>query len=243
MPGCETRRIVTGAVIARGASTRREVVRRRTPERTSALTSSISRPSGVRMPAISRPVCGFDDIAHRVDRYERSDGEPGGERDQRSRQPALHAAIVAGELTDGCTGAHADAPLLDFAVGRDSSRLIAAVGRGANLRGRAHFQIDQNGRRHNRHNRATDSEADPLLVQIADHAARRVEAERAAARQHHGMNLFDRVDRIEEVQGVSLRADLTRGPAPKKHAEFRRVSSQVASRAASAWAAKAGHYR
>ena len=78
--------------------------------------------------------------------------------------------------------------------------MIAAIGRGPNLLACADLEIDQDGRGHDRHRGAPDLEPDPLLVQVAHDAARRIEAEGAAAGEHDGVNLLDCVDRIEQIR-------------------------------------------
>ena len=98
--------------------------------------------------------------------------------------------------------APAPAPTLPSATasaGRGRRGAIAAVGARPHLGLAAEAEVHEDRRRHDRHLRVGDLEADLALVEIAHHAAGGVEAEGAAARQHDRVDALDAVRRIEQL--------------------------------------------
>ena len=179
------------------------------PPRSSLRASANVLPSAVAHAGDDLPVAGIDDVAERVDGHERRDDEavrqrrapalpmppfmacaaPPPCRPWRRRRrrrclprPARSIAAVAAWYPQSAVGRMVPSP-----TGRSNSAAAGTIGTCA----------------------WPNCEADLLLLEIAHHAGRAVEAERAAARQH------DRVRDLHEVDRD--RADRFRGwPAPRR---------------------------
>ena len=76
----------------------------------------------------------------------------------------------------------------EIAIGRKPAPILVAAAQ----------QIEQHGRRHDRHPRGAHRKAAALLAQPRLHAGRGIEAEGRAARQHDGVDALDRPGRIEQ---------------------------------------------
>ena len=107
-------------------------------------------------------------------------------------------ALRTVQLAHRGAGAGADVAFLDWAGARGLAGLIARR-RVRPHRGVAHAQVEQDRRRHDGHMGHAHVETDLAFFQVAHHAAGRVQAERAAAGQHHGVHFLDHVGRIEQV--------------------------------------------
>ena len=112
--------------------------------------------------------------------------------DGRGTDAAFHGALHAKQF------AHAGAAACAHIALRRSLRAgVQASGvTGLRIRsnaGVAQGQIKQHGRRHDRHAGGAHVQTNALLVQPAHHAACRVQAPGAAARQKHGMHLVHSV--------------------------------------------------
>ena len=147
----------------------------------------------------------IDDVADRVDGDERGDGDAA-DLDRCRADAALHRPADAEQLADRGAGAGADVALGERIARRRFARGVAGGGIGADARV-ADPEIEQDRRRNDRHDERrrdaidgrADRRADAALVEPAHHAARRVEAEGAAAGEHDRVHLVDRVDRIEQL--------------------------------------------
>ena len=142
----------------------------------------------------------IDHVAERVDRRRaRRRRGRSGMPDRRAADAAFHRPFQAPALP---TVAPAPAPTLPSGTGRGARgrrRAIAAVGVGPD-RGVAYAQVEQDGRRHNRHARHAARRSPSVLLEPAHHAGRRVEAERAAAGEHDRVDAVDRVHGIQQVR-------------------------------------------
>ena len=152
---------------------------------------------------------GIDDVADGVDRDDGGDDEAVGPGDGKRADARLHRQAAsrrvagmlrnAAELSDSCARSCADVAFGDGA-GRGGHRsFVAAVGSRPDPRVAAEAKVKQDGARNNRHHALRGLVADVPLLEILDDALRRVEAEGAATRQHHGVDAFDEIGRIEEV--------------------------------------------
>ena len=170
---------------------------------------------------MTRPVDGIDHVSDRVDDDQRGDDQAVRRDDRRGTETAAHRARGASQLADRRAAARADVPLRRRPRRGGRRRPVAALGRRPDLRV-AHVQIEHHGRRDDWHLAELGLESDAALLEVAHHAARRVEAERAPARQHDGVDLLDRVDRVQQIGLASARrraphVDAANGAALGQH--------------------------
>ena len=162
-------------------------------------------PSAVRAPATTRPVRGSTTSPIALTATSAATVMPPTSIDAVPMPPFI-ARPMPNSLP---TEAPAPAPTLPSAsesLRRRFARGVAGGGIGADARV-ADPEIEQDRRRNDRHDERrrdaidgrADRRADAALVEPAHHAARRVEAEGAAAGQHDRVHLVDRVDRIEQL--------------------------------------------
>ena len=123
---------------------------------------------------------------------------PVGSSDRRAADAALHAASHAAGFAERRAGAGAHAAFRHRRIGGRPRRLIAAVGARTNAPV-ADRQVEDRRRRDDRHVCGSEREADPFLLEVPHDAGRRIEAERAAARQDDGVGDLDEVDGIEQI--------------------------------------------
>ena len=109
-------------------------------------------------------------------------------------------ADAAFEICGGSAKPGTGAAEREFGAGQ-FRRLVAelAVGRiAAPVFVAAVEQVEQNRARHDRHARLADLEAAALFAQVGLHAGGGVEPEGRTARQHNGIDAFDRLRRVEQ---------------------------------------------
>ncbi len=138
----------------------------------------------------------------------------------RGPESALHARARVGELADRGAGARPDGALLDDAVGRVLARGVSRVGGGPRA-GIARPEVEQHGPRDDRHAGEPRLEPDVVLLQPAQHAVRRRQAERAAAGQQERVRAGDQRPGLERVG-----AERARRPAADVGGGDRAVGAQ-----------------
>ena len=168
------------------------------PPRTSRRTSASECPSSPRTPATTCPVAGSITSPIRIDGGQRRDDQPVGHGDGGGADPRFHRVVGPARVADRGAGARADAAFLDRLRAGEAGGAIAAVGGRPDPR-IADAKVEQDRGRHDRHARDADVEADVVFLEPADDAGRGVEAEGAAAGQHDRVDLFDRVDRRQQI--------------------------------------------
>ena len=133
------------------------------------------------------------DAADRIDGGERADGVA----IRRFGRGGTDAAFV---IDRGGAGAGADAAQREFGCSRGGGGVaeIAIRRKPAPILVAAAQQIEQHGRRHDRHPRGAHRKAAALLAQPGLRARRGIEAEGRAAGQHDGVDALDRPCRIEQ---------------------------------------------
>ncbi len=161
--------------------------------------ASANVPSGLRTPATTLPVSGSMMSPTAFTATIAATTRPFGMVSAALPMPDFIALIGPPSLP---TVAPAPAPTLPSCTGsarRGGGGLVAAVGRRPDLRVVADRQVEEDRGRHDRHLRDADVVADVVLVEPADDAARRVEAERAPAGERDRVHLVDHVQRVEQV--------------------------------------------
>lgn len=137
------------------------------------------------------------DLAERVDDGERRDRTAARERPPGEAKPALRPGVRPEQLPDAAPGPRSDAAALDVPYG--------GAGRGparfrVRPRGRiAEGEVEHDRRRHERDDSHPRAVADAALLEVADDAVGRGEAERAAARQHDRVRPWRAGRRPEQV--------------------------------------------
>ncbi len=138
-------------------------------------------------------------IAESIDRDQRADDDAAAAYGQAGRADTrFHGLLRPEHLPHRSARPRAEVALARR-VGRGAGRgLVAHLGVRAAV-GAAHCQVEENGGGDNRHFGDAGVESDLLLLEVAHHAPSRVEAKSGAARQKYRVNLFNEVERIQQV--------------------------------------------
>jgi hypothetical protein len=150
---------------------------------------------------------GIDDVAYGIHRDERRDNRPVCQRHRGCSESALHRTPRPRQLADGRARSGADVAFGDRTGTCRRRRAIAALRIRPNLRVPSDSEIDEDCRGHDRNVDRADRvfpelelESHVAFVEVAHHAAGRVESERTAAGQDDRVNLLHAVDGIEEIR-------------------------------------------
>jgi hypothetical protein len=164
-------------------------------------TPDVGQASSIRCSRTGHDLAGrrIDDVARRVHRDQRGDDQPVRQRNGCRADAALHCAIAPAELADGCSCAGADVSLGHGSGRGGSGRAVPAVRARPDLRIASDTKVEEHRGRHDRHAGHPRVEPHAAFLEEPHHAGRRVEAERAPARQEDRVHLVDRVDRVEQI--------------------------------------------
>src|SRR5262249_19046988 len=115
----------------------------------------------------------------------------------RSPDAAFHRQSTA-KLADSRTGAGTNAAFLDGSGFRIRARFITGICIRTDLRV-THIQVVEDGCRNDRNFTRGSRETRVVFFYVSHHAARCVQAKRAAAGQDYAMHLVDEIDWLEQI--------------------------------------------